>query len=188
MARSAVGSRVTVRGGSSGVKDLAGLALAADRTWSFTTAAAGGGPTTAYLSDLAYTVTANGFGPAEKDRSNGEAAAGDGKPLTLASVVYPKGIGAHAASDIRYGLAGCTTFTVKVGLDDEVGSNGSLSFQIWGDTTKLADSGIMTGASPTQTLTVDLTGRSQLRLVADPNGVTYHDHADWADARLTCTS
>ena len=44
----------------------------------------------------------------------------------------------------------------------------------------------MTGASPTQTLTVDLTGRSQLRLVLDPNGVTYHDHGDWADARLTC--
>ena len=44
----------------------------------------------------------------------------------------------------------------------------------------------MTGASPTQTLTVDLTGRSQLRLVIDPNGVTHYDHADWADARLTC--
>ena len=46
----------------------------------------------------------------------------------------------------------------------------------------------MTGASPTQTLTVDLTGRSQLRLVIDPNGVTHYDHADWADARLTCGS
>ena len=148
--------------------------------------AAGGTHDTSYLSDLAYTVTANGFGPAEKDRSNGEAAAGDGRPLTLAGVVYAKGIGAHAASDIRYNLAGCTTFTVKVGLDDEVGSNGSLSFQIWGDATKLADSGIMTGASPTQTLTVDLTGRSQLRLVVDPNGASWHDHGDWADARLTC--
>jgi glucose/arabinose dehydrogenase len=179
----------TVRGGPTGVKDTAGNSLAADRTWSFTTAAAGGTPTTAYLSDLAYTVTANGYGPAEKDRSNGELAAGDGKPLTLAGIVYAKGIGAHAASDIGYPLAAaCSTFVVKVGLDDEVGANGSLSFQIWGDTTKLADSGIMTGASPTQTLTVDLTGRSQLRLVVDPNGVTYHDHADWADARLTCTA
>ncbi len=179
----------TVLGGPTGVEDLAGIPLAADRSWSFTTAVAtGGGPTTAYLSDLAYTVTANGFGPAEKDRSNGEAAAGDGRPLTLASIVYPKGIGAHAASDIRLPLSACSTFTVKVGLDDEVGANGSLSFQIWGDTTKLADSGIMTGASPTQTLTVDLTGRSQLRLVVDPNGVTYYDHADWADAQLTCGS
>jgi hypothetical protein len=33
----------TVRGGSSGVKDIAGNALASDRTWTFTTAPAGGG-------------------------------------------------------------------------------------------------------------------------------------------------
>ena len=133
-----------------------------------------------------YSVVATAWGPAEKDRSNGEQAAGDGRPLTLAGTVYPKGIGTHAASDIRYSLASCTTFTAKVGLDDEVGANGSVIFQIWGDATKLAESSVMTGASPTQTLTVDLTGRSQLRLVVDPNGVTHYDHADWADARLTC--
>ncbi len=177
----------TVRGGASGVKDVAGNPLAADRSWTFTTAAAPGG-TTSYLSDLAYTVVSNGFGPAEKDRSNGEAGAADGRPLTLAGVVYPKGIGVHAPSEIRYNLTGCSTFTTKVGLDDEVGSNGSLSFQIWGDAVKLADSGIMTGTSPTQTLTVDLTGRSQLRLIVDPNGPGWHDHGDWADARLTCAS
>ncbi|WP_251036596.1 Ig-like domain-containing protein [Arthrobacter sp. ISL-28] len=33
----------TIRGGSSGVKDVAGNALASDRTWTFTTAAVGGG-------------------------------------------------------------------------------------------------------------------------------------------------
>ena len=33
----------TVKGGASGVKDLAGNALATDRTWTFTTAASGGG-------------------------------------------------------------------------------------------------------------------------------------------------
>src|SRR5207344_1640447 len=33
----------TIKGGSSGVKDLAGNALASDYTWSFTTAASGGG-------------------------------------------------------------------------------------------------------------------------------------------------
>ncbi len=35
---------------------------------------------------------------------------------------------------------------------------------------------------------VDLTGQAQLRLVVDPNGVNYSDHADWADAKLTCTN
>ena len=175
----------TVKGNPGGVKDVAGNLMTTDFSWSFTTAATG---TTAYLSDLAYTVTANGWGPVEKDRSNGEAAAGDGKPLTLAGVVYTKGLGAHAASDIRYGLSSCSTFTVKVGIDDEVGANGSAIFQIWGDATKLADSGVMTGNSPTQTLTVDLTGRAQLRLVIDPNGSANFDHGDWADAKLTCGS
>ena len=179
---------VTVRGGSSGVRDAAGVALVADRTWTFTTAGPSGGGSTSYLSDLAYTVVANGYGPAEKDRSNGGTGAGDGGPLTLAGVVYPKGIGTHAAAEIRYNLTGCSQFTVKVGLDDVVGANGSLIFQVYGDAVKLADSGVMTGASPTQTLTVDLSGRSQLRLVVNPNGVNYYDHSDWADARLTCGS
>ena len=90
--------------------------------------------TTAYLSDLAYTVTANGWGPVEKDRSNGELPGGDGRPITLNGTVYPKGLGVHAASDVRYAANGaCTAFTVKVGVDDESGSSGSVVFQVYGD-------------------------------------------------------
>ena len=37
--------------------------------------------------------------------------AGDGQPLTLNGAVYPKGLGVHAASDIRYTMSNCTTFT-----------------------------------------------------------------------------
>ena len=164
----------------------AGNRLAADVTWTFTTAAASS--TTAYLSDLAYTVTANGWGPVEKDRSNGELPGGDGRPLTLNGTVYPKGLGVHAASDVRYAANGaCTAFTVKVGVDDESGSSGSVVFQVYGDAVKLADSGVMTGASATQTLTVDLTGRTTLRLVVTNGGDgADDDHADWADAQVTC--
>jgi hypothetical protein len=185
----AAGTVYTVRtkGGATGVADVAGNRLVADATSTFTTATAGGGGTTSYLSDLAYTVTANGWGPVEKDRSNGEQAAGDGLPLTLNGTVYAKGLGAHAASDIRYAMNGaCTSFTVKVGLDDEVGSNGSLIFQVFADGTKLADSGVMTGATATKTFTVDVTGRTTLQLVLGSNGVTDYDHGDWADAQLTC--
>ena len=96
--------------------------------------------TTSFLSDLAYTSTANGWGPVEKDRSNGEAGLGDGLPLTLNGVVYAKGLGGHAASDIRYNLAGnCSTFSVSVGLDDEVGGNGSLIFTILADGVQAVD-------------------------------------------------
>ncbi len=173
-------------GGPAGVADLAGNRLAADVTWTFTTSS--GTSTTAYLSDLAFTTVANGWGPVEKDMSNGEQAAGDGKPLSLRGVVYPKGLGGHAASDVRYAMnGGCTSFTTKVGVDDETGANGSVDFQVFADGTKLADSGVVTPASATQTLTVDVTGRTTLQLVITDggNGIAY-DHGDWADAKLTC--
>ncbi len=175
-----------VKGGASGIADSAGNRLVADVTWSFTVAAATGG-TTSYLSDLAYTVTANGWGPPEKDRSNGEDSAADGLPLTLEGVVYAKGIGAHAASDIRYTMSGCTAFSAKVGVDDEVLTRGSIVFQVYADGTKVFDSGTMTGSSPTQTVALDMTGRAALRLVITNAGDNFtSDHGDWADAKLTC--
>src|SRR5664279_1604399 len=145
--------------------------------------------TTAYLSDLAYTVVANGWGPVEKDTSNGEQAAGDGHPITLNGVVYAKGLGAHAASDVRYAMNGtCTLFSVKVGVDDEVtNAAASVVFQVFADGTKLADSGTLTATSATQSLSVDVTGKTTLQLVVtDAGDGTAYDHADWANAQLTC--
>ena len=137
-------------GGPAGIADLATNRLAADVTWTFTTAS--GTSTTSYLSDLPFTQVANGWGPVERDTSNGEQAAGDGKPLSLRGVVYPKGLGGHAASDVRYAMnGGCTSFSAKVGVDDETGANGSVDFQVFGDGTKLADSGLMTATTATQT-------------------------------------
>src|SRR4029078_12349823 len=43
----------------------------------------GGGSSTTYLSDLTPVSATNGWGPYEKDMSNGEQAAGDGRTLTL---------------------------------------------------------------------------------------------------------
>mgnify|MGYP001792332185 FL=1 len=132
-------------------------------------------------------MAANGWGPVEQDRSNGEQAAGDGLPLTLAGVVYPKGLGTHAASDIRYTMSGCTTFAAKVGVDDEVGNQGTVVFQVFADGTKLYDSGVLGGASPTATVSVDVTGKTALQLVVTDGGDNVNfDHADWADAKLTC--
>jgi hypothetical protein len=82
-----------------------------------------------YVSDLTWTSATNGWGPVEKDRSNGGLAAGDGRTITLNGTPYAKGLGAHAASDVRYSLgAGCTRFRADVGVDDEVGMNGSVIF------------------------------------------------------------
>ena len=81
---------------------------------------------TVYLSDRTPSSATNGYGPYEKDRSNGESAAGDGRTIKLAGVSYSKGLGVHAGSDLRFPLTeGCSTFAAKIGVDDEVGSGGS---------------------------------------------------------------
>ncbi|GAA4640157.1 NPCBM/NEW2 domain-containing protein [Actinoallomurus vinaceus] len=144
---------------------------------------------TTYLSDLPWVRTTNGWGPVEKDTSNGEAAAGDGHPITINGAVYKKGLGAHALSTIEYYAAKkCTSVASDVGVDDEKSQNGSVTFEIWGDGKKVADSGLLTTADPAAHLTADVTGATMVRLiVTDGGNGNDSDHADWADARITCT-
>jgi hypothetical protein len=144
---------------------------------------------TRYLSDTAWTSATNGWGPAEKNMSNGEASAGDGRTITLNGKTYAKGLGVHAGSEVRFNLGGsCSAFTSDLGVDDEVGSNGSVVFQVWGDGLKLYDSGMLYGYSTTQQAKVDITGKSQLSLVVtDAGNGNAFDHADWASAQVTCS-
>jgi alpha-galactosidase len=144
---------------------------------------------TSYLSDLTWLRSDNYWGPVEKDTSNGEKAAGDGHPITINGAVYKKGLGVHAPSTVEYYTAKkCTSLSADVGVDDEKTANGSVTFQVWADGTKVADSGLLTTADPAQHLTADVGGATLVRLiVTDGGNGTDSDHADWADARLTCT-
>ena len=141
-----------------------------------------------YLSDLPWTSMKNGWGPAERDRSNGDKLAGDGPTLTLNGRTYAKGLGAHAPSDLRFRLDGtCSVFEAEMGVDDLVGANGSVVFQVLGDGLKLFDSGVMTGSTATRLVKLDVTGRVELALlVTDAGNGNASDHADWASARVTC--
>ncbi|MBS1811906.1 MAG: PQQ-dependent sugar dehydrogenase [Acidobacteria bacterium] len=142
--------------------------------------------TMTYLSDLNWASATNGWGPVEKDRSNGEQGATDGRTIALNGVTYQKGLGVHANSDVRFALNGAyKTFAADVGVDDEVGSYGSVVFQVYADGTLLYDSGTMLGSSATKQLSVDVTGRNELRLFVSTAGDNdWYDHADWANARL----
>ncbi|OUM40217.1 CBM96 family carbohydrate-binding protein [Arthrobacter sedimenti] len=76
----------TIRGGSTGVKDAAGNALASDKTWTFTTAAAGGTSTTATL-----TATADSYVSSGAPGTNygaGTALWVDGSPLEAAYLKF----------------------------------------------------------------------------------------------------
>ncbi|SMD20325.1 NPCBM/NEW2 domain-containing protein [Kibdelosporangium aridum] len=141
------------------------------------------------VSDLSWDTASNGWGPVEKDRSNGERPAGDGKTLTINGTTYTKGLGVHAASEVSVYLGrACSTFSASVGIDDEVaGSNGTVVFQVFADGTTIADSGTMTGAMAAKQLSGSLANAEQLRLVVTNGGDTInYDHADWANPTITC--
>jgi hypothetical protein len=74
-----------------------------------------------------------------------------------------------------------------VGLDDEVGANGTVVFQVFGGSTLLYTSPLLEGGDAPHAIVVDVTGRSQLRLVVNDGGDNvWWDHGDWGDARLIC--
>ena len=172
-------------------------ASAGDKSWAYTAPpgvrlnAIGNGDN--YLSDQTVTTAKNGWGPFERDRSNGEQGASDGRVITLNGKPYSKGLGVHAASDLRFPLGGqCNLFTADLGLDDEIDGQtqyGSVVFQVFADGKKLFDSGVMRGSSPTKTASVNITGAQELRLVVTNGGDNvYYDHADWADAKVRCST
>lgn len=143
-------------------------------------------PSVLYLSDLPFVSEANGWGPVERDKSNGEQAAGDGVPLSIGGVVHAKGVGVHAPSEIVVQVpSGMRSFRAKIGVDDEVGSNGRVTFEIWADGTRKYQSVELTGADPERTIAVDVTYAQRLSLRAIGGADIHYDHADWADAKFT---
>ncbi len=145
-------------------------------------------PGTSYLSDLDWTSATNGWGPVEKDTSNGEAAAGDGNPMTIGGTVFTKGLGAHAPSTITYYLGGgCSALTATVGVDDEKAGKGSVEFEVAADGTQVADSGVVRNSDGPTPLHADVTGAQYVQLIVTDGGDgNDSDHADWADAQITC--
>ena len=138
------------------------------------------------VSDLTPSGVVNGWGPFERDRSNGSTGVADGGTITLNGVTYAKGLGVHAVSSLTYGLSGASLFTADVGVDDEVGSLGSVVFQVFVDGVKRFDSGVMFGSSVTKKVSVDLSGAHELRLaVTDAGDGNGKDHADWANTLIT---
>ncbi|MCT9093741.1 NPCBM/NEW2 domain-containing protein [Streptomyces sp. ASQP_92] len=141
-----------------------------------------------WASDLVWLTSANGYGPPERDRSNGEWGAADGHPLTLAGTTYAKGIGAHADSDIEVYTGGrCGAFTADVGIDDEINGYGEVAFSVEADGKVLWTSPKVTGASATVAVNVPLGGARHVHLrVTDTNNSKSGDHGDWAGATFHC--
>ncbi|WP_432828780.1 beta-galactosidase [Dactylosporangium sp. CA-092794] len=140
------------------------------------------------VGDLPWLSATNGWGPVERDTSVGEQAAGDGHPITINGTVYPKGLGTNSVSDVAVYLGGtCSRFTATVGMDDEKGNVGTVTFSVVLDGVTLVTTPTVNGSTPAATIDVPVTGGQVVDLVVgdagDGNG---NDHGDWANPVLTC--
>lgn len=143
-----------------------------------------------WVSDLEWVESENGWGPAERDTSNGESAEGDGGPLLLDGVTYAKGVGAHASSRIRVYTGGhCGRFTAKVGVDDSRSETGSVSFEVYADGSKVYASPVVHKSAATVAVDAAVSGARFVDLVVTDGGDGKNaDHGNWAEARLLCSA
>jgi NPCBM/NEW2 domain-containing protein len=120
-------------------------------------------PGTDAVSDLPFLSATNGWGPVERDTSNGEQAAGDGHPITINGVSYAKGLGTNSISDVEVYLGGrCTRFTAMVGVDDEKNGAGTVTFSVAADGKTLVTTPTIRGHQPATPIDVASPARRSL--------------------------
>ncbi|MGW8765185.1 NPCBM/NEW2 domain-containing protein [Streptomyces sp. NPDC055815] len=137
---------------------------------------------TPYASDLPIMASSADWGIVQRDKSPA------GHPIVIEGVPYAKGLGAHAKSRaLFYVGGGCRTFHATVGVDDEDGPRGSVTFEVWADGRRIAESDVLRGTDPGRPFTADITGATEVELrTTDAGDGNYYDHSDWAEARFTC--
>lgn len=129
---------------------------------------------------LDVSQTAQDWGRPQSGKSVGE------RPLMLKGQTYLRGIGTHASSTFTIDLKGSALrFAAIVGVDDEVGANGSVVFEVWVDGKRTVRTGTLRGGGEPQAVSVNIAGAKRLSLVVTDadDGIGY-DHANWAGAML----
>lgn len=155
------------------------------KDFKITQAAAGG--TTTQLSSLTPTSAWQEWGTLQTNKSV------EGNTLRIGNQSYAFGLGTHANSNIKYDLSGqYTTFSGKVGLDDEVdnscGGLHQVRFVIKADGSTLYTSPIVTPTMAAVPFSVNVSGKNQLELIVEALDNFYCDHADWVDTQLVTGS
>lgn len=111
----------------------------------------------------------------------------DKKPLKLGDRVYETGLGTHANSEFVLEMDGRgESFTAQVGLDANSDGAGSIRFSVIGDGKVLWRSDVLHRGESAIPVSVSLKGVKALLLKVDDAGDgNDHDHADWADAKIS---
>ena len=139
-------------------------------------------PHAVWLETLDLSRMTAGFGVPRAGKSIG------GGPLTLNGVVYPHGVGTHAASEFVVSLHGAAThFAALVGVDDEKRAGpAAVTFTVQVDGKAVARTGVLHGGDKPQLISVDLIGARKMTLIVGDGGDGINnDHADWAGAEIT---
>lgn len=140
----------------------------------------------AYVSSLPFLAETNGLGPVERNRSNGGAAAGDGKNLTTAGARWPNGLGVHAESHVTIAIDDrFDRFLAYLGIDDSAGEKASAVFEVWVDGALKYRSPVMKRGMAALPISVSVENGKLLRLsVLNAGDGNQDDLADWGFARL----
>jgi alpha-galactosidase len=109
-----------------------------------------------------------------------------GKPISMGGKVYAHGVGSYSRSVLAVDLKGVANqFVATVGIDDSHPYSGSVTFEVWLDGRKVADSGLIESLQPAKILSVDLTGGRQMFLRIENGGdFSNNDCGNWADAKI----
>ncbi len=136
-----------------------------------------------WLESLDLSKIEQGWGEPQKGRSV------DNHPLKIHGQEFRHGVGTHAVSEMHIDLHGAAEqFVSMVGVDDEVSQNGTVTFEVWVDGKKAAETGRMQTGDAPKRLQANLHGAKHLLLlVGDADDGIAFDHADWAGAVLVLT-
>ncbi|MEM6631820.1 MAG: CARDB domain-containing protein [Bacteroidota bacterium] len=143
-------------------------------------------PQVTYLSDLPFDDEFNGWGPVERDQSNGETQSNDGSPIQINGKVYTKGLGMHASdpdfpnppsiedddiTHVTFELDGqYDVFKSDIGPQDdkafvgEVATEFSVEFVVLVDGVEKFRSGVVRSGDLTQYIEVDVSDAEKLEL------------------------
>jgi hypothetical protein len=137
-----------------------------------------------YLSDLKPTAVKQEtivtlVRPWQRDRSI------TGKPLTIGTRPFEKGIGLQSHSELTFDAPDeFDVLTATIGIDADAAGKGDCQFEVLIDGQRLFSERVR-GSDPPRDIQIPITRAKQITLVVLPGAdLDLADHADWADVRL----
>ena len=108
-----------------------------------------------------------------------------GKPLTLGTRTFDKGIGVHTRSSLTFAAdRKYDVLAAVIGIDAQAGGKGDCVFTVLGDGQSIFAQRLK-GNDPPQNLSLDISRFEQVTLLVEPGeGLDLADHADWCDVRM----